>query len=556
MLGKQLRLWFNTLKYYGFHHLTRWVWREARLRLLPVPEIPASVNIEGNIDFAVPPCRYEAWNSADEISRGNFRFLNQLRELGCPPEWDPEEVPLLWKFHLHSFGYLSILDASVIKDLCSSWVSEVPGGRLPAWHPHPTSLRIRNWVMWGPSDNSRILKSLYRQSRHLARHVEYHRPGNHLVDNGRALFLAGEFFSQDRQARRWRRQGLKILQRAAEEQVLPDGGHFERSPMYHSLVLEAFLDVLNVLPNENTAYGELKKVAIALANCLASVTHPDGTIPLFNDSTTEVAPSPDLLLGYGECITGKKARFRSSFPETGWYPAKGNSLFVVIDGGKPGSDAVPGHVHADLFTYEVSFNNQKVLTDTGVFGYSSGDRRNYDRSTKAHNTVTVDNTSQAEAWGSFRLGRRSGPQYSDWTRLSDGSFKFAGRFCGYSELIGDNIIHDRTIKIDSNISCLVVTDVVDGGGQHTVRSYLHLHPDINVTDKGNHLQLAWLGNNKACIIPSAGVLITIAETPYSPEFGVSRRRSSVVLTSLGSLPTRLSYRIQFLSIGSRGQTVR
>ena len=34
--------------------------------------------------------------------------------------------------------------------------------------------------------------------------------------------------------------------RQLDEQVLGDGGHFERSPMYHGLVLEGMLDLMQV----------------------------------------------------------------------------------------------------------------------------------------------------------------------------------------------------------------------------------------------------------------------------------------------------------------------
>ena len=36
-------------------------------------------------------------------------------------------------------------------------------------------------------------------------------------------------------------QGLKLLNAELEEQILPDGGHYERTPMYHALVFEDLL---------------------------------------------------------------------------------------------------------------------------------------------------------------------------------------------------------------------------------------------------------------------------------------------------------------------------
>ena len=45
---------------------------------------------------------------------------------------------------------------------------------------------------------------------------------------------------------RWLTKGLGILARQIPEQILADGGHFERSTMYHALALEDILDLINV----------------------------------------------------------------------------------------------------------------------------------------------------------------------------------------------------------------------------------------------------------------------------------------------------------------------
>jgi hypothetical protein len=39
---------------------------------------------------------------------------------------------------------------------------------------------------------------------------------------------------------------LQIVDSEIGEQILPDGGHFERSPMYHAMILEDCLDLLNI----------------------------------------------------------------------------------------------------------------------------------------------------------------------------------------------------------------------------------------------------------------------------------------------------------------------
>ena len=69
--------------------------------------------------------------------------------------------------------------------------------------------------------------------------------GNHLIANAKALIYAGVFF-KGKEADDWLKAGLGILDDEIVEQVLEDGGHFELSPMYHSIILEDILDLLNV----------------------------------------------------------------------------------------------------------------------------------------------------------------------------------------------------------------------------------------------------------------------------------------------------------------------
>jgi uncharacterized heparinase superfamily protein len=89
------------------------------------------------------------------------------------------------------------------------------------------------------------LDSLAVQVRWLRRRLEWHLLSNHLFANAKALMFGGAFFDGP-EAGDWREGGLRILAREVPEQVLPDGGHFERSPMYHAILLEDMLDLLNL----------------------------------------------------------------------------------------------------------------------------------------------------------------------------------------------------------------------------------------------------------------------------------------------------------------------
>jgi len=46
------------------------------------------------------------------------------------------------------------------------------------------------------------------------------------------------------------------------------------------------------------------------------------------------------------------------------------------------------------------------VVDTGISTYNKTARRQMERSTIAHNTVSVDGKNSSEVWGGFRVGRR------------------------------------------------------------------------------------------------------------------------------------------------------
>ena len=52
--------------------------------------------------------------------------------------------------------------------------------------------------------------------------------------------------SRGDEANSWLRPGLAILEGEIAEQILADGGHFELSPMYHALILEDLIDLVQL----------------------------------------------------------------------------------------------------------------------------------------------------------------------------------------------------------------------------------------------------------------------------------------------------------------------
>jgi len=181
-----------------------------------------------------------------------FRFLNETRRIVEKP-WGADVPSQLWRYNLHYFDDLNAFDAKARHrwhlEAIEHWILDNPPGSGDAWAPFPTSLRAVNWIKWalgGAVLEAPVAHSLAMQVRALSQRLEYHLLGNHLFANAKALVFAGLFFKGG-EAERWLERGMTILARETPEQILADGGQFERSPMYHALALEDLLDLLNII---------------------------------------------------------------------------------------------------------------------------------------------------------------------------------------------------------------------------------------------------------------------------------------------------------------------
>lgn len=191
----------------------------------------------------------------------------------------------------------------------------------------------------------------------------------------------------------------KALLRSIRQNILPDGGHAERCPMYHVLSL---LDVqvfqaCGVFTGEKQAM--LDRTTESMTAALPAMMLADGEVALMNDSWMGEAPRADAVISRPS--TGKQ-----ELPFTGYVALSESGDSVVFDCGPCGPDDNPGHAHADFLSIEATVAGNRFLVDTGVSTYTAGEARNRSRSAAAHNGPRLDGLEPIEFWKSFRVGRR------------------------------------------------------------------------------------------------------------------------------------------------------
>ena len=512
---------------------------------------------------------------ADEAMAGRFTYLNRTIEFGSEPiDWAPPGTSRLWQYHLQYGEAVAALALRARETrepgwadrgwaLVSEWVAGNPPGGRPGWEPYPLSLRIANWATAlgaladagaGADRADRLIDALAAQGRFLRRHLEHHLGGNHLIKNAKALLILGALVDGGEGAE-WRRRGRALLVSELRRQVLADGGHVERSPLYHAQVLEDVLDCLALAAAApagtmlaEDAVREIASTAGRMAAWLQVMVHPDDGLPLFNDCVVAGDLAPAALLAYAArmgCLPPRDARPGTALDSSGYYVIRSGRGRVVIDCGAVGPDSLPAHAHADTLSYELTWGAERIVVDSGTAEYALDDLRRYVRSTAAHNTVMVDDVEQSEVWASHRVGRRAHPLGAR-LRVDPDAVVFTGAHDGYG---WRGVVHHRHVAALGE--AWLFADELVGRGRHQFQSFLHLHPAFTAerVDQGEWLIRS--ADSRFRVIALGDVVSEAAVGWYCPDWGQALRAPVLRFQGEGVVPLAFGYVLVPAELGAK-----
>jgi hypothetical protein len=391
-------------------------------------------------------------------------------------DWSGAGLEGLRRFHLHygdeilgcaRRGDERYLDAA--RAGLAAWIDSNPPAARPSWHPYPLSTRVGNWIAAASLEPSlasaAVSASLWRQLAYLERNIENDILGNHVIRNARALVLGGVAFGAERLLAR----GLDLLTRELPEQILSDGGHYERSPVYHALVLR---DLLEIRAAAGTS--ELDLPIERMKRFAAWLSRPNGGPALFNDGGVDLAPDLRDLLPQSE-------RGLALFQETGYAVVRDDqSFWLAFDCGLAAPPFLPPHAHADALSFQLWVGGTPVVVDPATFTYEAGCERNWFRSTSAHATVAVDGADQFQFVGAFRALGIPPVQIVEVSG-SEREGTIAAEFDGFRQVVG-GVKHRR--RLSWSPAQISVEDWIDGDGSHVLESALPLAPGVELQQGG------------------------------------------------------------------------
>lgn len=532
----RLALYFHTLRYLKPVQ----IWGRAAFRLRsPRPDLRPAPSLRGLVAGWCPPVPREQSQLAEE----RFRFLSVEHEIDSAVDWNSPAIEKLWLYNLHYFDDLNARCAGTRRSwhlkLMSRWIEENQPGLGVGWEPYPISMRVVNWIKWclsGNEPSEAVRHSLAVQLRFLSLRLEVHLLGNHLFANAKALLFGGLFFAGS-EAERWYALGKKIMDSQLGEQILADGGHFERSPMYHALFLEDLLDLFNL----HSVYckpmdASWRETIAKMSAWLGAMTHPDGDIGFFNDGASGIAPKAHELKDYARRLGMQPSLPLSGRPgllrDSGYARIENGVAVILADVGSVGPDYLPGHAHAGTLSFELSLAERRVLVNSGTSVYGNGLERQRQRGTAAHNTVRVDELDSSEVWSGFRVARRA----RTFDVRYDG-MNLAGRHDGYRRLPGKPIHYRRWTTVRNGVN---IIDELAGSGPHLAEVYFHIHPDWRPHLKGNAACELMDIDGSCCFFMrlEPRMVWRIESSTWHPQFGVSLANFRLVGSQRGELPLR------------------
>lgn len=469
------------------------------------------------------------YNAPSFSSISKFTFLNQSH-LFDEIDWNFNEYGKLWTYNLNYFDFLN--QKSCNKEdgirLIKDFISKYDEG-LDCKEPYPASLRIINWIKFisrydiKDVEVDRILaRDVYR----LTKTLEYHILANHLLENIFALLFASYYFKNDALYT----FSKKHLVQQLDEQILPDGAHYELAPMYHQLILFRVLDSFHLLTGnawkEDDLSIKLRETAEKMLSWMDNISFRNGDIPMVNDSTFEISHTFEDLLYYSNMLHLKASPI--PLDQSGYRMMKTDRCEVLVDVGNIRPTYQPGHSHADSFNFLMHIDEKPFLVDTGISTYEVCTLRSDQRSSRAHNTVTINDENSSNVWSSFRVGRRA-----EVTLLKDASNEIQGRHNGYRHLGSE---HTRLWRLGEG--CCEVIDKIQGK-RTKGKAYLHFHPNIRIYEQSKTEVKTNLGTIE--FVGSTSVF----EKEYEMALGFNKTCTSTMLEV--EFEKELTTKIKFLS---------
>ncbi len=492
---------------------------------------------------------------AKQLLNGQYTFCGDTLQCSDQNPFGARPLNKAWEAELHGFAWIRHLAAveggnKRARSLVDAWYETAGTWNTQAWRPDVIARRLMSWMahskfLFEGADikwQSDFIRRMARQARHLNRTAGMAAPGERKMTAAIGLALSGLCLSE---GTRRAAKGLKLVERELNRQILSDGGHISRCPSIHLSILLDLIMLRQVMSNTNTQCPDNIQHAIdRMTPMLRFFRHGDGRLGLFNGATEEENGAADAVLSRDELNAAPLLHARHS----GYQRVKAGKTTALIDTGPPPRGRFSQRMHAGCLSFELSAGPHRLVVNCGDARDHGLDWRIACRTTAAHSTLTVNDTSSAAfLWGRFwtgLLGERliAGPTNVVSEREDEnGATWINASHDGYVESFG--LIHERRLYMDANGEDFRGQDTLlrtrdEPDGQTVNQDFalrFHLHPDVRVSmARDSQSVLLLLPNGDGWRFRAAGGTVGLSESIYLGRPGAMRKTTQIVVTGVTS----------------------
>jgi uncharacterized heparinase superfamily protein len=331
-----------------------------------------------------------------------------------------------------------------------------------------------------------------------------------------------------------RREGGR-LDRELERQILADGGHVSRNPR---AVLDLLIDLLPLRQTYINLGHDLPQKLIPTIDrmypALRFFRHQDGDLALFNGASSTPASELMSVLRYDE-TAGKPFK---ALPHMNYHRLSADGTTLIVDTGRPLSPGLSRGAHAGCLSFEMSAGRHRFIVNCGSPKYAGRNYRHMARSTPAHSTVTLNETSSSRIIrsrfaGSMLLGGVSEVEVERWDDLHGNDWLRASHD-GYVHQFG--YFHEREIglnvkgnKIKGHDRLFLPEGEVAESGPFLAVARFHIHPDITLSRRDEESVSMRAPDGETWIFAAPGLQVMIDEDIFFADVSGVRPSQQLVI---------------------------